>query len=434
MRLRCRRNRLARGLAADPERFVPWARGPGRTFVHISDDAGETFGRSVEIATAPFSGGYGMRGAVELPGGEVLLPLCDVPDYRRIFVVRSPDAGESWGPPVAAAEADGLMFEEPAPSLLASGQLLLGLRENSNRTIFTVHSDDAGRTWSEPRPTGIDGYPAHLLQLGDGRILCTYGFRRSPSPSAQRSRPTVGRRGANRYHFAMARRTRISATVYALHGRWAPPDDLLCPGRRRNDRDWGVALAPAGLSWKLNKSCVLPCPRGTPGCATRREASSNGGVDLRGVDEEARPAHRRQPLRSAPQARPIVPARFRFGRPTRRRPRPTKRRWQAARPTRCSVPQPVSAQPAFVGKVFGELVQKVKPQHLERASQGAKVCTSMALTLQSCARTSRTCRGCSAATSMTRATPSAGRRSAPAASGGHREVRRNDRIAVLDHA
>jgi hypothetical protein len=170
----------ARALAADPERFVPWARGPGRTFAHISDDAGETFGRSVDIATAPFSGGYGMRGAVELRGGEVLLPLCDVPDYRRVFVVRSPDAGESWGPPVAAAEASGLTFEEPAPLLLASGRILLALRENNNRTLFTVHSDDAGRTWSEPRPTSIDGYPAHLLQLDEGRILCTYGFRRPP--------------------------------------------------------------------------------------------------------------------------------------------------------------------------------------------------------------------------------------------------------------
>ena len=31
-----------------------------------------------------------------------------------------------------------------------------------------------------PSPTGIDGYPGHLCQLPDGRILCTYGFRRPP--------------------------------------------------------------------------------------------------------------------------------------------------------------------------------------------------------------------------------------------------------------
>jgi len=49
---------------------------------------------------ATFSGGYGMRGAAELPNGDLLLPLSDVPHYRRIFVVRSSDGGESWSWPI----------------------------------------------------------------------------------------------------------------------------------------------------------------------------------------------------------------------------------------------------------------------------------------------------------------------------------------------
>jgi hypothetical protein len=121
-----------------------------------------------------------MRGAAELADGSLLLPLSDVPHYRRVFIVRSDDGGENFGAPVPVAEAESLEFEEPAPLALASGRVLLLLRENRTRSLFSTHSDDGGATWSAPRPTGIDGYPAHLLALPDGAILCTYGDRRPP--------------------------------------------------------------------------------------------------------------------------------------------------------------------------------------------------------------------------------------------------------------
>lgn len=166
--------------ARNPEKFLPLARGPGQTLVHNSNDGGRTWTFTVPVATSPYSGGYGMRGAVELGDGSIVLPLSDVPHYRRIFVVRSHDGGASWAAPIPAATMVGLGFEEPAPLLLESGRILLALRENTLRTIYTTHSDDGGETWSAPQPAGIDGYPAHLLSLGDGRILCTYGFRRPP--------------------------------------------------------------------------------------------------------------------------------------------------------------------------------------------------------------------------------------------------------------
>jgi hypothetical protein len=167
-------------VARDPEKFLPFARGPGQTLVRISDDGGRTWALTVPIGTSPYSGGYGMRGAVEPGDGSIILPFSDVPHYHRIFVVRSSDHGASWSAPVAAAATIGLEFEEPAPLILASGRILLLLRENTHRTIYATYSDDGGETWSAPRPTGIDGYPAHLLSLDDGRILCTYGFRRPP--------------------------------------------------------------------------------------------------------------------------------------------------------------------------------------------------------------------------------------------------------------
>ena len=169
--------------APDPKNVAtefPWARGRGETWIHLSDDGGESFERSVRVATDGYSGGYGMRGAAELPNGDLLLPLSDVPSYRRIFAVRSSDGGESWSRPISVAAAPGHEFEEPAPLMLLSGRVLLLLRDNASRILHAVHSDDGGVTWSAPRPTRIPDYPAHLVALSDGRIAAITGRRLPP--------------------------------------------------------------------------------------------------------------------------------------------------------------------------------------------------------------------------------------------------------------
>lgn len=166
--------------AADIEQLLPWARGPGRAWIHRSEDGGRTWTHGAELDPRPFVGGYGMRGGVVLPDGAVVLPLCDVPDYRTVFVVRSENGGLNWSPAVQVADLPDRQFEEPAPLLLRSGRILLMLRENRSKSLWQTWSDDGGRTWAEPLPAGIDGYPGHLCHLPDGRLLCTYSFRRPP--------------------------------------------------------------------------------------------------------------------------------------------------------------------------------------------------------------------------------------------------------------
>lgn len=160
-----------------PERLTPWAREPGETWVHISDDHGCTFPRSVRLDTGPFSGGYGMRGACEFANGDILLPLSDIPNWRKVFTVRSRDGGLTWQPPVKAAGQTGSEFEEPALIETAPGRLLMILRDNGTRWLHAVTSPDGGQSWSAPQRLPIDGYPAHLLRLADGCLLMTYGWR-----------------------------------------------------------------------------------------------------------------------------------------------------------------------------------------------------------------------------------------------------------------
>ncbi len=163
--------------ALPPEQLAPWARGGGETFVHFSDDDGASWANSIAIDTAPYDGGYGMRGACELPNGDLLLPLSDVPHYRIVFVVRSTDGGRSWGRPIEVARRDGSEFEEPSLIQLPSGRLVMLMRDNGTRHLHQSLSDDEGHSWSPPLRLPIEGYPPHLLLLPDGRVLCTIGWR-----------------------------------------------------------------------------------------------------------------------------------------------------------------------------------------------------------------------------------------------------------------
>jgi hypothetical protein len=166
-----------KALLENPEALAPWARGGGITVAHLSEDGGRSWLETRTLDTSPFSGGYGMRGALVLPNRDILLPLTDIPHYRQIFVLRSGDGGRNWKKAVLAAAKEGSEFEEPHMIRLSNGRLLMLMRDNGTRHLHSVFSDDEGRSWSPPRSLPIEGYPPHLLALGDGRILCTYGWR-----------------------------------------------------------------------------------------------------------------------------------------------------------------------------------------------------------------------------------------------------------------
>lgn len=157
----------------------PWARGDDGTYVHRSRDGGVTWELGGKIDASPYSGAYTMRSAAELPDGTLLHAVTDIPSWQRIFLLRSVDGGAHWEPGPLLAHAPDRQFSEPC-TLLHRGRLIVLIREERTGFIHQCDSLDGGTTWTPPRPTPMWGCPPHLLDLQDGRLLCTYGHRRPP--------------------------------------------------------------------------------------------------------------------------------------------------------------------------------------------------------------------------------------------------------------
>lgn len=166
-------------ISGNPDELAPWARTSGCAFVHHSYDDGKTWARTLPIDIDGFSGGYGMRGAVRLGNGTIILPLSDAPNYEKVFIVTSTD-GYSWSKPQLIAARNGAFFEEPCPFINGEGNVVVLLRDNGSRSLFAVYSTDYGNTWSRPEALGINGYPADVSRLSDGRFLMVFGRRVEP--------------------------------------------------------------------------------------------------------------------------------------------------------------------------------------------------------------------------------------------------------------
>ena len=130
-------------------------------------------------------------GAITLPAGRLMLPLCDIPAYERVFVVHSSDRGKSWGTPVLAATLPDRLFEEPCALLLPDGCILMLLRENRSRRLWQVISTDAGATWSEPAPTRS---PATPLTSSCSRTVASSAPTATASPTSPSARSPAATR------------------------------------------------------------------------------------------------------------------------------------------------------------------------------------------------------------------------------------------------
>lgn len=141
---------------------------------------------------------------VEMPDGSWLEPVyTGAPQRADIsWVVRSFDRGAHWCEPIRImsdeagrfSQLQGLNFNETSLLDLGKGKMLAMVRADGAfhtsgdefmpvggvGELHCAESYDSGLSWTPPRRTGMWGQPGSIIRLSDGRILCTYGYRRVP--------------------------------------------------------------------------------------------------------------------------------------------------------------------------------------------------------------------------------------------------------------
>ena len=154
-----------------------------------SKDNGKTWSAPhyVDTKGMPFSDLEGPADApIEMPDGSVLMPVMaynvrgDI-DNQAAVVLKTVDQGETWQHLSTVVEDPGGKqghFQEPALVRTRTGRLVMAVRnQGPENAIWTAWSDDNGKSWTKAQPTPMIGHPPDLIQLQDGRLLCTYGYR-----------------------------------------------------------------------------------------------------------------------------------------------------------------------------------------------------------------------------------------------------------------
>jgi sialidase-1 len=155
-----------------------------RAWQTISSDNGYTWSK-------PTLGTDSIHGGIQLADGSLLVASYrESPEKLGIFATPNPET--PWEH-IATVEtppevSDKIRFGEPHILQLPSGRVILMTRATAKpyddqsplSHLWGTYSDDAGKTWAPPYETPLWGFPPHLTLLSDGRVLCTYGYRRPP--------------------------------------------------------------------------------------------------------------------------------------------------------------------------------------------------------------------------------------------------------------
>lgn len=190
---------LARMETANPEKFRRWSAAHTRLnadqrraelgqWMIRSTDGGRTWSpRYASIVNSP-------HGPIQLRDGRLLYSGKELwTGAHRIGVCISEDDGSTWrwlAEIPARAGDNASEYHELHAVETTSGRIVVHIRnENKTNDNETLQSEsaDGGKTWSiAHRLHGVDGTdgvwgtPSHLLRLRDGRLLMSYGYRRTP--------------------------------------------------------------------------------------------------------------------------------------------------------------------------------------------------------------------------------------------------------------
>ncbi len=127
------------------------------------------------------------HGPIQLSDGRQLYAGVKLWDSSRMVgVCQSVDDGQSWTwlaeIPIRSGD-DAKNYHELHAVEATDGTIVVQIRNHNtknHRETLQCESNDGGKTWSVPHSIGVWGLPSHLLRLGDGRLLMSYGYRREP--------------------------------------------------------------------------------------------------------------------------------------------------------------------------------------------------------------------------------------------------------------
>jgi len=100
--------------------------------------------------------------------------------YASSLVLRTEDGGDHWDIHTVAQSKD-FEFNETSITQAANGDLVALIRTTGQRDLWTAISKDSGKTWSEPRDSGLRGSTPYVVTTTDGLVVAVY-IRRGTHP------------------------------------------------------------------------------------------------------------------------------------------------------------------------------------------------------------------------------------------------------------
>ncbi len=161
-------------------------------YIQYSRDRGQSWEGPYQMPAFSFSWIQVKPDYLVRPDGTILLFVTvgigdGRPGTRFVALYGSPDHGLSWNYLSAirptAPDASFVNRYYASPVLLPNGRIVAALRcqiDARNAWPEVVESDDGGHSWRHLSRISDWGGPTHLLQLPDGRLLATYGYRTRP--------------------------------------------------------------------------------------------------------------------------------------------------------------------------------------------------------------------------------------------------------------
>ncbi len=154
------------------------------SYVILSDDYGKTWGEIIRVpVTAP-------HGPTLMQDGETLIYIGAVKNAaaagfpfdgnKALYIITSKDGGRTWTAFDKVDREGGWPYSEPHIIQLKDGSFLAASRVEGYFDIYTYISRSLdGHNWTPIAPihAGQKGAPPHLLQLSNGAVLLSYGYR-----------------------------------------------------------------------------------------------------------------------------------------------------------------------------------------------------------------------------------------------------------------